>query len=255
MARPSKKPTNRMAPVSGAEDITIELSTRSAYRLWKGREKTEKRKGILGVSGFGRLLRSLEQAIREDDPYADYHYMQIEQAISELSQELDSDLAAMEALIAERVPPAMKVPSVTSDDPVVVPIKFSSRLGFEIVYQVLKVDQIALKILLASHLSLLNAEDKYSYLANSERKVRAVMNKIFEFRYTGVTRDDVAANNQKAQAAEKVMGKLDDGYLSGELRSPNAPKPPRRRQAVIQNAKPEAEQEEANVAEPELKTA
>jgi integrating conjugative element protein (TIGR03761 family) len=231
--------TKRMASVTSAEDITIEFSTRSAFRLWSGRESTDKQRGILGVAGFARLLRSLEQAVREDDPYADFHFLRIEQSINELSAELNADLAAMTDLIASKIPSAMKVPAAVSEEPTVVPVKFSSRLGFDLVYQVLKVDQIALKVLLASHLALMSAKEKFTALANSERKVRAVMNKVFDYRYTGVTRDDMSATNQKALAAIKAMGELSEEYLSGELRSPNAPKLPRRRLASLK--KPEVE--------------
>tara|TARA_R110002167_G_scaffold204404_11_gene408584 strand:+ start:2505 stop:3248 length:744 start_codon:yes stop_codon:yes gene_type:complete len=242
-----QQPAKRMAPVVAAEDITVEFSTRSAYRLWSGREKTDKRNGILGVAGFARLLRSMEQAIRDDDPYADYHFLQIEEAIEGLAAELDADLKAMEELIASKVPPQMKLANVVSGDPTVVPVKFSSRLGFNLVYQVLKADQIALKVLLAAHLSLISVEEKFSYLANCERKVRAVMNQLFQYRYLGVTRDDMAANNKKAQAAVSQMGELDEEYLHGTTRSSNAPKLPRKRLKTIT---PEAVEPEAEELQP-----
>lgn len=221
-----RNPSNRMSPIKSDGDITVELSSRSAYRLWNGRERTEEQHGILGVPGFARLIKSLEQAIAQDDPYADYTYMIIENAIEELSESLDADIGKMDALIASKIPSTMKFSAMASVKPIVVPLKFGSRLGFGLVYSLIKADQVALKILQASHLNVLSKKEKFTFLADNERKFRAVMNKVFAFRTTGVTRDDIVSNNEKAIEAQELMGRLEAGYLSGELRSCNAPRLP-----------------------------
>lgn len=240
MGRSVNNQKGKLASVTSAGDITVELATRSAVRLWHGRETTEKRRGIIGMAGFGRLLRTVEQSIKEDDPYADCFYAKIESAIADLSDDLDADMKAMDDLIESGIPAEMTVPKVVNEEPVVVPVKFSSSLGFKLVYQLIKADKIALKVLQASHLGLLDGNDKLVYLSNNERKIRAVMNRVFDFKYTGVTRDDVAANNPKAQKADNLMGKISEGYMTGELRSPNAPKPPRRRRQAIEKNDTEA---------------
>ena len=152
--------SQKMAAIGAKQDIEIELATRPALRLWQGREKTQKRHGILGLPGFCKIVRGIEQAVREDDPYADYHYHRIEQAIDDLTFDLDSELKDIQSFIDENIPPAMRLPDIGSKNPVVVPIRFASRLGFQLVYQLLKVDQIVLKVLLANHIGLLPNKEK-----------------------------------------------------------------------------------------------
>lgn len=221
--------TQKMAAIGAKQDIEIELATRPALRLWQGREKTPKRHGILGLPGFCKVVRGIEQAVRDDDPYADYHYHRIEQAIDDLTFDLDSELKDIQSFIDENIPPAMRLPDIGSKNPVVVPIRFASRLGFQLVYQLLKVDQIVLKVLLANHIGLLPNKDKFETLARVEKRVRSVLHMVFSYRHIGVTRDDMAANNQKAQKAKELMGELEIGYLEGTLRSDNAPPLPMKR--------------------------
>ncbi|QFT57168.1 PFL_4669 family integrating conjugative element protein [Microbulbifer sp. THAF38] len=221
--------TKKMAAIGAKQDIEIELATRPALRLWQGREKTQKRHGILGLPGFCKIVRGVEQSIKEDDPYADYHYHRLEQAIEDLTFDLDSELKDVKTFIEENIPPAMRLPDIGSKNPVVVPIRFASRLGFQLVYQLLKVDQIVLKVLLANHIGLLPNKEKFETLARVEKRVRGVIHMVFSYRHTGVTRDDMAANNQKAQKAKELMGDLEVGYLEGTTRSDNAPPLPMKR--------------------------
>lgn len=219
----------KMAAIGTKQDIEIELATRPAVRLFQGREKTPKRHGILGLPGFSKIIRGIEQAVREDDPYADYHFHQIEQAIEDLTFDLDSELKDIQAYIDENTPSAMRLPEIGSKNPVVVPVRFASRLGFQLVYQLLKVDQIVLKVLLANHIGLLPNKEKFETLTRVEKRVRSVLHLVFIYRHTGVTRDDMAANNKKAQKAKEIMGELKMGYLEGTNRSDNAPPLPIKR--------------------------
>lgn len=228
--------TQKMAAIGATQDIQIELATRPALRLWQGREKTPKRHGILGLPGFSKIVRGIEQAVREDDPYADFHYHKVEKAINDLTFDLDGELKDIQSYIGENIPSAMRLPDVGSKNPVVVPIRFASRLGFQLVYQLLKVDQIVLKILLANHIGILPNKEKFETLARVEKRVRSVLHMVFSYRHTAVTRDDMAANNQKAQKARELMGDLEVGYLEGSIRSENAPPLPQKRLQTLGKA-------------------
>ena len=218
-----------MAAIRSTEDIEIELATRPALRLWKGREKSETRHSILGLPGFSKIVRGIEQAIKEDDPYADFHYHKIEAGIEDLTFDLNRELKDIESFIHENVPRTMRVPDAGSERPEVIPIRFASQLGFKIVYQLLKVDQIVLKVLQANHIGLLPNKEKFETIARVEKRVRSVLQMVFLYRHTGVTRDDIASNNQKAQNAKALMGELSASYADGSQRSENAPPLPLKR--------------------------
>jgi integrating conjugative element protein (TIGR03761 family) len=241
--------TQKMAAIGATQDIQIELATRPALRLWQGREKTPKRHGILGLPGFSKIVRGIEQAVREDDPYADFHYHKVEKAINDLTFDLDGELKDIQSFIGENIPSAMRLPDVGSKNPVVVPIRFASRLGFQLVYQLLKVDQIVLKILLANHIGILPNKEKFETLARVEKRVRSVLHMVFSYRHTAVTRDDMAANNQKAQKARELMGDLEVGYLEGSIRSENAPPLPQKRLQTLGKALDSAKEASAKQAD------
>jgi len=224
-----------MAAIETKEDITIELSSRPAYRLWSGREKTTKKYGILGLPGFCKIMRGIEESVRHDDPYADYHYHVIEKSIEALAFDLDIELKDIKTFIVESIPAAMSLPSTGSKSPVVLPVRFAARLGFQLVYQILKVDEIVLKVLLASHVGILPNKEKFETIARVEKRVRSVINLVFRYQHTGVTRDDMASNNQKAQQAKEKMGSLEKGYLEGTTRSDNAPPLPIKRLQSLTN--------------------
>jgi len=231
---------NKMSSIKAKDDITIELSTRSAVRLFKGREKTSKRHGIMGIPGFCKLLKGMESAIAQDDPYADYYFKVIDDAIEELSFDLDIQLKELLEFIESNTPSAMNIPDSINSSPVVMPIKFASKMSFKIIYQLLKADKILLNVLRANHVGMLSNEEKFQMIAFTERKVRGVIHKIFSYKYMGVTRDDLAANNQKALQAIKAMGELEAGYLEGSERSSHAPSLPSRRLQLLKSTTTEA---------------
>lgn len=231
-----KAQDKNLASVGVKSDIKIEIATRPALRIWNGRLKTDQKHGILGLPGFCKILKGIEQAIKEDDPYADYHYHSVEQSIMALEFDLDSQLQDMEKYINDNVPPAMKLSEVGSKQPEVVPIRFASRLGFKLVYQLLKLDQIVLKVLLANHIGILSNSEKFEIIGKTEKRFRGVINTVFNYTHTGVTRDDMAANNQKGQKAKSVMGELERGYLEGTVRSENAPSLPMSRLKTLGKA-------------------
>lgn len=223
----------QLGPIRTKTDITVDLATRPALRVWAGRDKTAEKKGILGVPGFASITRTLEENVKLDDPYADYHYILIEDAIKKLSSELNQELEAVTSFLDEMVPPAMNLPDIGSNEPCVLPIRFASRHGFAMLYELLKMDKVVMKTLLANHIGLLNSEEKFKTLNRLEAKMRTALYTAYAYRVTGVTRDDMAANNQKAQRAIGMMGELKSEYLEGTTRSPNAPQLPKNRLATL----------------------
>ena len=79
--------------------------------------------------------------------------------------------------------------------------------------------------------------EKYQSMAFIEKKVRSVIYKIFMYKFTGVTRDDMSANNQKALQAIEAMGILSEDYLAGLTRSEDAPNLPAKRAQTLKNIK------------------
>lgn len=224
---------NNANKLSTSEGATVKLKTHQAMNLFQGRQKTAQKNGILGLPGFVTYVGQFSEAIKKDDPYADHIFYQIDQELESLKFDLELELKGIETLIAESIPEEMTLPETAVTNQQVLPIRFVSKLGFLALYQLIAADRIFTKILLANHLGILTSNDKFAAMHRIARRFRRMYHLVYKYQNTGVTRDDMAANNQKAQAAIKAMGKLEPEYLSGEKRSEHAPRLPERRLATI----------------------
>lgn len=247
----------KLAPLRTVDDITIKLSSRAAVRLWEGKKKAQGTYSVLGVPGFCKMLRGIEDAIRKDDPYADYHFHQIELAIAALHVELNQELKAINEIIESSSSSQMTIPELESRNPVVYPVRFASRMGFLFVRQLLLLDQIYLKYAQAHYIALVSTKEKATFGNKIERKMRGLMNLVFRFKNCEVSRDDMAAGNQVAQRAIDKMGEIPKGYLTGEVRSEEAPYLPAKRMAVLNSQKKvnETSVEEEGITQPDQETA
>ena len=64
----------------------IEVHTKTALMLWNGREKSENEAFIISVPSYLKRLYNMEDAIKQDDPYADRTYYEIQEAIEEAKE-------------------------------------------------------------------------------------------------------------------------------------------------------------------------
>jgi len=238
------KSESKLGPIRSESDITVDISTRPALRVWEGRDATSERRGILGVPGFAAITKQIEEQIKRDDPYADYHYYLIEESLAKLKAELDQELQSITSFMDEAIPNAMNVPDTKSAEPRKLPIRFASRPGFAILYELLKMDSIVLKVLLANHIGLLNSDEKFATLKRLVTKMRATMYLVYRYRVTGVTRDDMAANNQVAKRAIEAMGELSAEFLEGTTRAKTAPQLPSKRLATLVGTNEEDDEDE-----------
>ena len=82
-------------------------------------------------------------------------------------------------------------------------------------------------------LGIMSNPQKFKMIAQMERSMRRTINMVYSYRHTGVTRDDIAAKNKRAEAASNLMGELESVYLTGVVRSENAPSLPKKRAAAL----------------------
>lgn len=240
-----------MVPKNG-ESITIAFSTRAGLNLWLGRPTEHDRKAILGMPGFAARLRMISDHVKNDDPYADHILYQIDKRTDEVKAELDVEMRQITEFINAQIPEEMQLPDIGSNRPAVVTVQFGSPLAFKVAFQIITVDQIVRKILMANHVSLLDKDARFLITTTLLGTIRSIINIAFRFQPTGVSRDDIAANNPKAIEARARMGELPEEFLSGVLRSPLAPALPLSRINAINKMmsdKNDEDQSKGNTAE------
>lgn len=219
--------------------IKIELHTKFASRIWKGRLKSEQKDSIIGIPRFAEIMRTMENAIREDDPYADYWFHEIEKKLAEVKHHIEDTINEVEGYIREEVPPGMSISDNMSQEPQVIELRIKSKLGYQAVYCLLEFDKLASKILLGNHIAVIDNATKGKLISHAERLIRGALNLAYRWRYTGVTRDDLVSNTAKARKAIEKMDVCPDEYLSGEVRSKLAPELPLNRKSALVTEEPD----------------
>ena len=224
----------KVASLAADAAMTLTLHTHSAIKVWSGRKKTDKRYGVMGLPGFVAKMRIMEDAIRKDDPYALYHFSIIQDAISVIEKEystFEQDIAS----IMSSVPKALSLPDVSSSKPAKYEIKFASRTGFAALYQLIKLDELILKVLQAQHIARISVKEKIKLCHALESRMRGLFNLTYKYHFTDVTRDDMMAKNAKSRRAIELMGELEEEFLTGEVEVENAPFLPEKREIGLLN--------------------
>ena len=80
--------------------ITLTLHTHHAARLWQGRAAREGVHGILGMAGYISVTNLLKQASSQDDPFADWFMLQLEDKL--LQAKADLQTLTEQASLVER---------------------------------------------------------------------------------------------------------------------------------------------------------
>jgi integrating conjugative element protein (TIGR03761 family) len=189
----------------------------------------------------------------QDDPYADWAIVQLEEKLTkaktgmlELTQQLDR--------IRQDLPTQIDMGDNLNIHPVTLPLYIGSQLGFLAVYLLTDYDMLVRHTLLAHHTALIGRRDMEAWIDDGAHLLRSLFGQAQRYRHTGVTRDDMAANNARALAAVEKYGLPPLDILEGHRRSQFAPPIIRRGAVAVDDADALAEVVDgpsASVDEPE----
>jgi len=225
------KVTNKRPPAElGAlrSEIQMTLHTRAASQVWYGRRRDEgddqKKTYIMGMQRFASNCADLEQSCSLNDPYADWYFIQIETALDQARQQIAALQRQLSQLMQSQLPDEIEISNALSQQPERIELRIKSILGFKAVYVLADLDRLVRDVLLAQHVALLSKKVARQMMVQAQQALRGAINTSIGWRYTGVTRDDIAANNQIARMAIERMGEaVPVDVLSGSRRSDNAP--------------------------------
>ncbi|RJG38983.1 PFL_4669 family integrating conjugative element protein [Motilimonas pumila] len=236
----SKTDTERLASVVGAlrSDISIQIQTKQVHKAWLGKSRNQAEEerqaaqenaknihSVMGVPRFFQLVTALENAVKKDDPFADYVFYQLHNEIDSERAEVNEQIDSLNEYMKDKMPSGISLSKNYSVDPVSVPLAINTRLGFLLVYLVLEVDELIRLILLASHCALLSPKNASDATFKATKRIRRAMSFVHRYKFSEVTRDDLAANNARAQEAFKRMPdiELPDEFKDATTRSALAP--------------------------------
>lgn len=215
----TKKPF-RSTPQAGSlrNQASLVIQTRQAQFLLEGRAGS---RGIVGLMRFSHIVGDVWRAAQQDDPYADWMLLRIEEAIekgrafiAEKNGALGKSLNSLGAL---------RVELANSQQPAVVELGFGTPFGFMGAYLLSDFDELARSALTAQHCALLNRDKAAEVIRAGGNAVRRVYQLPTIWKRTDLTREAVRQGTDAAVNAAQLMGKLPKDVLELKRRSKYAP--------------------------------
>ncbi len=202
----------------GTSELVLE--TRKAQMIFEGRkpDKQNNKSFIIGLNSFASQLRIIYDASGEGDPYADYWLIKVERALEEKLELFDKCIKEYTEILGQYE--NIKHEVAHSIKPITKKLRFSIAYSYQGATMLMKLDQLIRTILTANHVGLVDSDTANKDIRKAAKKARACLETVVGYRFCDINRDDVAANNPKAQKAQELMG----GCPSAILEDVIAPK-------------------------------
>lgn len=226
----------QISPGRMTGDVKIILHTKQAHRLYHGRRRDSKNniEPVTGLIRFASQLNQIWLAAGRDDPYADFYLFEIERAIQSADETIEELIEEMEAKIEKRAKRGYKVALQESTKPIELTLEFAPEFTHKAALSLLEYDYLVRLILSLRHAAVLKREEANVHLVSCAGRIRHAFEMSLRYKRTMVTRDDIAANNGKAQdAAAKLRINLPQSILEGTIRAEMSPPLPKKRQDAI----------------------
>lgn len=195
---------------------TIRLHTRVAVDLFHGHR---------GFTWFAANLNKLWDFSLQDDPYADYQLILVEEQLPLVRQYLSQKTEDIEMRLGALADAGIEAISHQSVRPIEIPITFRATQAAAAVLHLAALDQLTQKALMARHFGLLTETGWESCVRQSARALRDLFT-LSEYQAGGACRDDFSSNNAKAHVAIERFGDLPTEVLEGVKRPALGPRHP-----------------------------
>lgn len=195
-------------------EVWLTVQTYQAQSLIRGRRSSEGKSAIVGLIGFADRLKSLWQAARFDDPYADWWLIKVEGAIAASRSQLQQVQEQLEAL-----PPlhnGFEFAIAKSSQPQRVSLQFANPYAFRAAQMLAEFDQMLCAVMTFRHLGVDFPTTLDEQVNASSRWVRRVFAVPQGYHSLSVCRDDLRQHTARAEKAREQMGELPQDILSGE---------------------------------------
>jgi len=210
----------------------VKVHSDLAAALFVGRKGDRQKKilPVVGLARFARQVGSIWDAARKDDPYADKVLLDIEKAFNDALAIADKKLKDVKKMVESDMELMIDSDFMESASPTVIEIDFYSPWAFRGLKLLQQYDRLVRMALAGRHIGLFTTEDWRGIVYEVAKPIRHTYIQSNKWVHTGVTRDDIAANNQVARKAKDVYLKkgnafliIDADVMKGERRAELAP--------------------------------
>ncbi len=202
-------------------NVSVNLHSYQARNAFDGRRATEDKPAIIGINRFAGAVKQIFQDARADDPWADWWLVKIDEQVELAKTKMD----ALRQEFSDHYPetPDINIQDAISLIPQSRELRFSSPYAYRMAYLVVDYDKLCCTVLTLSHIGLMTRKERERYLGLGSKIIKAALTAAVGFRHQGVTRNDLIANNPRAQKARQLMGEVPIDVVDLKRRSPYAP--------------------------------
>lgn len=203
-------------------DTAITVQSRQAQVLLTGREPTPERpQRVMGLMQFSTYLSQVSVAAKQDDPWADWMLVQVEERLTAAEEKLKQQQANLERVLGAN--PMIDIQVSASVKPLKISIGFATSHAYWVARVITQYDAVVRAVLTARHQALIDPDMSNLLMDDAAKLIRRVFETTVRYRYTGVTRADVVAGTAAAQQAVEKMGSVPTDILDRSRRAKFAP--------------------------------
>lgn len=202
-------------------ETRMTIQTRQAQKLVVGRKSADHVEPIIGLLDFGRRMKLIWLSAEADDPFADWFLIKIEQSLTESQALIQAKTDWLNARLGEIR--GFEIQVAQSLQPLQVPIYFQNPYGYMGAYLIADYDALARSVFTARHIALIDRAVAEQLLQVTGKAIRRTFNLAGQWKFTGVTREDVLAQTSNALRASDLLGVCPEPILSKTQRAKISP--------------------------------
>jgi integrating conjugative element protein (TIGR03761 family) len=202
-------------------ETRMTIQTRQAQKLVVGRKSSEHVEAIIGLLDFGRRMKLIWLSAEADDPFADWFLVKIEQSLADSQALIQAKTTWLTTRLGEIE--GFDIQVAQSLQPLQVPIYFQNPFGYMGAYLIADYDALARSVFTARHIALIDRAVAEQLLQVTGKAIRRTFNLASQWKFTGVIRDDVLAQNPNALRAQGLLGECPEAIVAKTQRAKIAP--------------------------------
>ena len=206
------KTPEKPGPLRG--QVWLTLQTHQAQQLVRGRNRSVDKSPIIGLVGFADRLRLIWQAARDDDPYADWWLLKVQEATEEAGHLIQDRQQVLDALLHQVE--ALRIKIAESRKPYRLQLQFANPYAYRGANLLSAYDKLVCMALTTQHVGLLAPASCRQAHNDCARKLRALFTLPQGYRFLGLDREGVRQDAAQAKQAHQLMGQVPDEVLNGE---------------------------------------
>ncbi len=202
--------------------VWLTVQTRQAQRLIRGRNGNADKPTIIGLVGFADRLRVIWQAARNDDPYADWWLVKVDEALERARNLVQKEQGVLDAQLEQLT--ALEVAVAESMKPFRIALQFANPYAYRGAQLIAEYDKFVRTLLTGHHVGLLSGVAMEGLLNACARKIRGAFAVPQGYHFLNVDRSALQQGTANASRARQVMGEVPEDVMNGAHQAPLAPR-------------------------------